>query len=135
MCSRPVRSEYMRDRFCAVCVRDGWKERMFFVGIQNKIPAGVLKRLAGRGIEKENILLSSMTDMTLDGEFARGCVIVTKETVFVFTGKPNASEVYSFKGIGNREDVMDVRGDDWEERSFPVAEVAKLEVIRIISPM
>lgn len=112
--------------------RQGFYRKDVFVGIQNKIPAGVLKRLAGRGIDKDDILLFSMTDMTLDGAFARGCVLATKETVFVFTGRPNASEVYSFKGIGNREDALNVSGEDWEERSFRLEEIEKLEVMRTV---
>lgn len=99
---------------------------------KNEIPAEVRKLLAGYQVKKEDVLAAAETDMTLEGEFARGYVVLVKKRLIIITSEPDTSEVYQFKGAGSIHDMSSAREKNWAAKFLAVDEVERLEVLRSV---
>ena len=98
----------------------------------NEIPAGVRKFLVGYHVKKEDILAYAQTDMTLEGEFARGYVVLEKKRLIVITSEPDSTEVYQFKGVGSIHEAHAQKEKSWDARFLTFEEVVQLEVLRTV---
>lgn len=98
----------------------------------NEMPAGVRKFLAGYHVKKEDILAYAPTDMTLEGEFARGYVVLTKLRLILITSEPDSSEVYQFKGVGSIHEAHALQEKAWAAQFLSIEEVERLEVLRTV---
>jgi ATP-binding cassette subfamily B protein len=99
---------------------------------KNELSAGVLKFLAGYHVKKEDIQASAETDMTLEGEFARGYVVLTKSKLVIMTSVPDEAEVFQFKGVGSIHDAKVQKEKAWAAKFLPFEEVHKLDVLRSV---
>jgi ATP-binding cassette subfamily B protein len=99
---------------------------------KKEFPAGVLKYLSGYHVKKDDILASAETDMTLEGEFARGYVILTKSKLILMTSEPDKLEVYQFKGVGSIHESHLQKDKAWAAEFLSVQEVERLEVLRSV---
>lgn len=99
---------------------------------KNDLPAGAHKFLAGYQVKKEDIIETAETDLTLEGEFARGYVILTKSKLILMTSKPDVEEVYQFKGVGSILDTHVQKEKAWAARFLTFEEVERLEVLRTV---
>ena len=84
-----------------------------------KLPSGVLKYLEGYHIDKTEIITSAETDMTLEGELARGYAILTKAKLILIMSEPDATDVYQFKGIGSIHEALLQKEREWAAKFFP----------------
>ena len=101
--------------------------------IKKKLPNGVLKFLSGYQVKSEDIITYANTDMTLEGEFARGYIILTQNKLIILRSEPDKSEVYQFKGYGSKNE-LDIRSEKkWAAKYISIKEIDRLEVIRSIS--
>ncbi|MDF2541365.1 MAG: transporter [Herbinix sp.] len=99
---------------------------------KNEMPAGVEKFLAGYQVKKEDIIASAETDMTLEGEFARGYIVLTKSKLILMTSEPDVTEVYQFKGVGSIQDARSQKEKAWAAKFLKVEELERLEVLRSV---
>lgn len=100
--------------------------------IHKKVPSEVFDLLRMHQIQKDDILAEAETDMTINGEFARGYVFITKEMLAVTGSEPDITDVYQFKGIGNHNDIPQYLKKNWEITVYPLKDLKKLEVIRTV---
>lgn len=107
------------------------------MGKKKEMPAGVYKFLAGFQVKKEDILVFTDTDMTLEGEFARGYVLLAKNKLIVIASEPDPVEVFQFKGAGSLHDVhahLHAQKEKvWAAEMKPVKDIDRLEVLRTVS--
>lgn len=96
------------------------------------LPAGVHKYLEGYQVKKEDILASAETDMTLEGELARGYVVLTGNKLIILASEPDSSEVYQFKGAGSVREAHARKEKAWAARFLSCTEVERLEVLRSV---
>lgn len=99
----------------------------------NDLPAGIRKFLSKYQIEKEDIITYAQTDMTLEGELARGYIVLTKTKLIIMTSEPDQSEIYQFKGFGNIQDTYTQKDKNWVVKQISIEDLDKLEVLRSIS--
>lgn len=99
---------------------------------KRELPAELVKQLAGYHTKKEEIILSAETDMTLEGEFARGFVILTKSKLIIVSSEPDRDEVYHFKGSGNIREHRLSKEKDWATNFIPLKDIERLEVMRTV---
>ncbi len=97
-----------------------------------KLPSGVLKYLEGYHIDKTEIITSAETDMTLEGELARGYAILTKAKLILIMSEPDATDVYQFKGIGSIHEALLQKEREWAAKFFPLEDIEKLDVLRTV---
>lgn len=101
--------------------------------VKNKeIPESVSGFLAGYQVKKDDIIAYADTDMTLEGEFARGYVILTKNKLIIMTSEPDYTEVLRFKGAGSIQDPHALKERAWAAEFRPVEELERLEVLRTV---
>lgn len=76
-----------------------------------------IEKLSELGIGEAEILLKSRVDLTFDGEYAEGFIVVTKDKVSVVTGKLPEGYVNIFGGVETNDDapVSEVRLTDTDE--------------------
>ncbi|NLL01261.1 MAG: hypothetical protein GX271_11465 [Clostridiales bacterium] len=101
--------------------------------VKKKLPSGVLKFLSGYQVKSEDIITYANTDMTLEGEFARGYIILTQHKIIILRSEPDKSEVYQFKGVGSKNELHMGREKNWAAKFVSLKEIENLEVIRSIS--
>ena len=102
------------------------------MGKKNEIPSGLYRLLAGYHVKKDDIIAHTETDMNLEGEFARGYVILTEKKLIVATSEPDRTEVYQFKGAGNLRDLHRQKEKVWVAQFYSVDELERLEVLRTV---
>lgn len=105
---------------------------MITLGKKKELPSGLLKYLEGYQIRKEDILVYAETDMTLEGEFAQGYVILAKYRLIIVTSEPNSSEVQQFKGIGSIHETAVRKEKEWAAKFITLEEVERLDVLRTV---
>ncbi len=101
------------------------------MGKKKELPSGLLKYLEGYQIRKEDILFYAETDMTLEGEFAQGYVILTKNKLIIVTSEPDRTEVHQFKGIGSVHEAAR-KEKKWAAKFLSFDEAEKLDVLRTV---
>jgi len=102
------------------------------LGKKKELPSGLLKYLEGYQIRKDDILVYAETDMTLDGEFAQGYVILTKSKLVIVSSEPDKTEIHQFKGIGSINEQTARRDKKWAAKFIPIEEVERLDVLRTV---
>ena len=101
--------------------------------IKKKLPSGVLRFLSGYQVKSEDIIAYANTDMTLEGEFARGYIILTQHKLIKLGSEPDKSEVYQFKGVGSKNELHMRSEKNWAAKFISLKEIERLEIIRSIS--
>jgi ATP-binding cassette subfamily B protein len=102
------------------------------LGKKKELPSGLLKYLEGYQIRKEDIYIFAETDMTLEGEFAQGYVILTKNKLIIVTSEPDSTEVHQFKGIGSIHEAAARKEKEWAAKFLTLDEVERLDVLRTV---
>ncbi|MCR5740717.1 MAG: ABC transporter ATP-binding protein/permease [Lachnospiraceae bacterium] len=87
-----------------------------------------IEKLSELGISEAEILLKSRVDLTFDGEYAEGFIVVTKDKVSVVTGKLSEGYVNIFGGVETNDNapVSEVRLTDTAE--YDLNELAHLRL-------
>lgn len=88
--------------------------------------------LMGHGVE-EKVLACTRTDMTLEGGFLKGFLVLTKSRLIHLASKQKDVDVQHFKGNGTALDIPDISGKDWKVDSFLISETGSLQVQRNVS--
>lgn len=101
--------------------------------MKRKLPSGVLKFLSGYKVTSEDIIEYSDTDMTLEGEFARGYIILTQHKLIILGSEPDKAEVYQFKGVGSKNELHMRSEKNWAAKFISLKEIERLDIIRSIS--
>lgn len=99
---------------------------------KKELPSVIIKFLEGYQVNKEDIVAQAETDMTLEGEFARGYIVLTKKKLIIMSSEPDHSEVYQFKGIGNIRDSYTRKERDYAAKFLSKDEIERLEVLRTV---
>ena len=77
-----------------------------------------IKKLSELGIRETEILLKSRVDLTFDGEYAEGFIVVTKDKVSVVTGKlPEGCQGVQLPSENHRP--YDAGGTERADRAAP----------------
>lgn len=101
-----------------------------------QLPKAVLELLSKNGIDKDDILASSQTDMNTECEYADGFVIVSSKLLAIITSPPVLDGIRSFKGFVSKKDVADSyinERDDWAIRIYAIESVTKLEIRNLVA--
>lgn len=105
---------------------------MITLGKKKELPSGLLRCLEEYQIEKEDILFFAETDMTLEGEFAQGFAILTKDKLIIAMSEPDSKEVHNFKGIGNIHEAAVYKEKNWTVSFVQLNEAEKIDVLRTV---
>ncbi len=92
----------------------------------------MVKLLAGYQVNRDDIVAYAETDMNLEGEFARGYVVLTQKKLVIAASEPDRTEVYQFKGAGSLHEAGLRREKAWAARFYPVEELERLDVLRTV---
>ena len=104
------------------------KKTAFTKNEPKKLPEEILSELSLRGIPEEEILYSARLDRNLEGEFAPGFIVLTKEELHVFESEQLPGEVICFKGTENMLGRTGKR--TWSRKSCLLSDMALLKVER-----
>ena len=66
------------------------------------LPAEIERILPEHHIKTEEVLYAAQTDLSLDGEMAKGCLLLMPSGLVGFFAEPVPGEVFEFKGIRRR---------------------------------
>lgn len=98
----------------------------------HKIPSGIERLLEAHQIEQKEVIAVAETDLTTEGEFARGYVFLTDRKLCIICSMRDDREVYRFKGIGDRYDSHMDHDRDWTVRILLLESLKKLDLIRTV---
>ena len=92
-----------------------------------KSEPAVLRKLEESGIYEKDILLSSPTDLSEDGEYIKGFLAVTKDRIFVCTAPLPDSYVNYFRGI-DTSDLDITEPSDYSVRTYDLGRILHLRL-------
>ncbi len=92
----------------------------------------MIKLLEGYQVNKADIAAYAETDMNLEGEFARGYVVLTQKKLVVLASEPDRTEVYQFKGAGSLRETGLRTEKTWAASFYPAEELERLDVLRTV---
>ena len=108
----------------------------------NKLPSEVYTFLKNNGIKKEDILHTTITDLSPDGSFADGYLVLTKENLGVFLAPEKEGSVHVFRGSTSdssgkeqveafedyvdEEDHVIFREEEWKAQILPLEKLERL---------
>lgn len=93
----------------------------------------MLELLKENGIEKDDILLASGTDMNTECEYADGYVAVTQNQLAVISSRPDSDIVRSFKGYMSKHgEVVDAERE-WACRLYGNEKIEKLHAEPLVA--
>lgn len=99
---------------------------------KKKLPSSVESLLGGYEVKREDILVFASTDMNLDGAFAKGFLILTRQKLAVVTSSADPSEIFCFKGVPVQE-TREKQEHKWAIEILSVQSVERLDVLRTVS--
>lgn len=93
--------------------------------IRRKLPWGVISLLPQCGIREDDVLYRTAADLNRDGEFAKGCLLLTKDTLFVFMTPAKAEEIHYYKGYGVYEEQLPEK-EDWTWKKYLLTDIERI---------
>ena len=100
-----------------------------------KMPPEVYGYLRGRNIKEQDVLYTAETDLDIEGNFADGYLVLTKDVLGIFQAPAKEGDVRCFRGCGfAASDKRDPEGeieDPWEEASGTEGEGWRAEFISL----
>ena len=100
-----------------------------------KMPPEVYGYLRGRNIKEQDVLYTAETDLDMEGNFADGYLVLTKDVLGIFQAPAKEGDVRCFRGCGfAASDKRDPEGeieDPWEEASGTEGEDWRAEFISL----
>ena len=96
-----------------------------------KLPLSLLSMLDGSGIHKSNIIYSVLSDMNVDGQYADGYVLLTKQKLILIYAPPRLGVIHSFAGY--KKEMENYDHQDFALRIFDFSAIEKLELQRFVS--
>ncbi len=94
------------------------------IRISETLPEGVVSLLSECGKAKEDILYFVATDLNERGEFAEGCLLLTRDSLLIFRTDPDLKQVHYFKGYGLCEERVSEREWTWE--AYALSDIKRL---------
>ncbi len=103
------------------------------MGNKKELPLGVYHFLEGYQVKKDDIIAYAETDMNLEGNFARGYIVLTRKKLIIMVAEPDRNEVYQFKGYGSLQELKQHKERAWAAQFHSLEELQRLELFRTVS--
>lgn len=100
------------------------KEMKKTIKIRETVPDRVISLFSECGRAKEDILYAAATDLNVEGEFAEGRLLLTRDSLFVFKAKPNPKRIHYYKGYGTYEERAEEQEWTWE--AYALSDIGRL---------
>ncbi len=93
-----------------------------------KLPLQIEELLNKSGQDKTQVLAASATDMDVSCQFADGFVVLTKDTLFVFSSDHDPNESRDFKGYLSIKDKAREKERNWKLTEYKIADIKSLKI-------
>lgn len=82
-------------------------------------------------LESKDILYYSISDLTRDGLYGDGCVMLTKDMLFLVSQPARKNRVHSFAGY--KKEVLESKKEELTVTTYNITSITKLEIIRYVT--
>lgn len=95
------------------------------------LPSNILSMLDGYGIEETELIYTTKSDMNVDGLYASGYVLLTKNKLVVLSSPPRQGIIHTFAGY--KKELFEQDEKDFAIKIFEINNIEKLELLRYVS--